>query len=51
MVELVVGLLNAGAGVQADDIGVMATYRKQVRCGRSTQCMIAVWQRARREAC
>lgn len=44
MVELVVGLLNAGAGVQADDIGVMATYRKQVRRGRSTlrQCMNAV---------
>lgn len=24
------GLLNAGAGVLPDDIGVMATYRKQV---------------------
>ncbi|PRW57862.1 helicase MOV-10 [Chlorella sorokiniana] len=31
VVELVVGLLSAGAGVQADDIGVMATYRKQVQ--------------------
>lgn len=30
VVELVVGLLNAGAGVRPDDIGVMATYRKQV---------------------
>ncbi len=29
VVELLVGLLSAGAGVRADDIGVMATYRKQ----------------------
>ncbi|KAI7838701.1 hypothetical protein COHA_007499 [Chlorella ohadii] len=31
VVELVVGLLGAEAGVRADDIGVMATYRKQVQ--------------------
>ena len=30
IVELVSGLLGSGAGVRPDDIGVMATYRKQV---------------------
>ena len=31
MVDLVQGLLNSGSGVVLNDIGVMATYRKQVR--------------------
>ena len=35
VVELVSGLLGSGAGVRPDDIGVMATYRKQVG---STTC-------------
>lgn len=30
--DLVQGLLDSGAGVLPDDIGVMATYRKQVGC-------------------
>ena len=38
VVELIVGLLGAGAGVQPDDIGVMATYRKQVGLG----CLIGL---------
>ena len=30
MVELVCGLLESGAGVKPEDVGVIATYRRQV---------------------
>jgi hypothetical protein len=33
VVELISGLLKSGAGVKPDDIGVMATYRKQASAG------------------
>ena len=40
VVALVEGLLGSGSGVRVDDIGVMATYRLQVkqysRAGRTT---------------